>query len=55
VFDLHPAKLLLHEDIKAGVHAEMKPSHFQGTRPEYEEFDRDIFWQRMYQEEHYQK
>jgi hypothetical protein len=50
VFDLHPAKLLLHEDIKAGVHAEMVPSQFQGTRPEYEEFDCDIFRQWIYQE-----
>jgi hypothetical protein len=55
VFDLHPAKLLLREDIKAGAHAEMVPSQFQGTRAEYEEFDRDIFRQRIYQEERYQK
>jgi hypothetical protein len=55
VFDLHPAKLLLREDIKAGAHAEMVPSQFQGTRLEYEEFDRDIFRQRIYQEERYQK
>jgi membrane protein involved in colicin uptake len=45
----------LREDIKAGAHAEMVPSQFQGTRAEYEEFDRDIFRQRIYQEERYQK
>jgi hypothetical protein len=55
VFDLHPAKLLLRQDVKAGVHAQMVPSQFQGTRAEYEEFDRDIFRQRIYQEERYQK
>jgi hypothetical protein len=55
VFDLHPAKLLLREDIKAGAHAEMVPSQFQGTRAEHEEFDRDIFRHRMHQEERYQK
>ena len=55
VFDLDPAKLLLRKDIAAGVHAEMTPSQFQGTRAEYQEFDRDIFRQRIYQEERYQK
>ncbi len=55
VFDLHPAKLLLREDIKAGAHVGIVPSEFQGTRDEYEEFDRDIFRQRIYQEERYQK
>jgi hypothetical protein len=55
VFDLHAAKLLLREDIKAGAHVEMLPSQFRGTRTEYEEFDRDIFRQRIYQEERYQK
>ena len=33
----------------------MVPSQFQQTRPEHEEFDHDIFWQRIYQEERYQK
>ena len=55
VFDLHPAKLLLREDIKAGAHVGIVPSEFQGTRDEYEEFDLDIFRQRIYQEERYQK
>jgi hypothetical protein len=47
--------ILENEDIKAGAHAEMVPSQFQGTRAEYEEFDRDIFRHRIYQEERYQK
>jgi hypothetical protein len=54
-FDLHPAKLLLRKDVKAGAHAEMAPSQFQGTRAECQEFDRDIFRQRIYQEERHQK
>ncbi len=33
----------------------MLPSHFQGTRTEYQEFDGDIFRQRIYQEVRYQK
>ena len=45
----------MREDIKAGAHTEMVPSQFQQTRPEHEEFDHDIFWQRIYQEERYQK
>jgi hypothetical protein len=55
VFDLHEAKALLRADVKAGKHSSMVPSHFQGTRTEYEEFDGDIFRQRIYQEERYQK
>jgi hypothetical protein len=55
VFDLHEAKQLLREDVKAKKHAHMVPSDFQTTRPEYEEFERDIFRQRIYQEERYQK
>lgn len=33
----------------------MEPRHFQLTRPEYQEFDADIFRQRIYQEVRYQK
>jgi hypothetical protein len=55
VFDLHPAKQLLREDVKAGAHVGMAPKQFQETRAEYREFDRDIFRQRIYQEERYQK
>ena len=55
VFDLHPAKKLLREDVKAGAHVGMAPKQFQETRAEYQEFDRDIFRQQSYQEERYQK
>ena len=55
VFDLHAAKDLLRADVKAGKQAPLVPSEFQGTRTEYEEFDADIFRQRIYQEERYQK
>jgi hypothetical protein len=55
MFDLHEAKQLLCEDIKAAKHAHMVPSDFQTTRPEYEEIERDVFWQQTYQEERYQK
>jgi hypothetical protein len=55
VFDLHEAKKLLRADVKAGNQVPMVPSEFQGTRTEYEEFDADIFRQRIYQEERYQK
>jgi hypothetical protein len=55
VFDLHPAKKLLREDIIAGAHVGMVPTKFQATRVEYQKFDGDIFRQRIYQEERYQK
>jgi hypothetical protein len=42
VLNLHEAKALLRADVKAGKHASMVPSHFQGRRTEYEEFDGDI-------------
>jgi hypothetical protein len=35
VFDLHPAKLLLGEDVKSGENKQITPSDFQATRPEY--------------------
>ena len=55
VFDLHPAKQLLREDVKAGTHVGMAPKQFQETRAEYQEFGRNIFRQRIYLEERYQK
>jgi hypothetical protein len=56
---LHPRQLKNHRgelvfDLHA-AHVEMLPSQFQGTRTEYQEFDLDIFRQRIYQEERYQK
>jgi hypothetical protein len=35
VFDLHPAKLLLREDVISGEHERMTPGDFQATKPEY--------------------
>jgi hypothetical protein len=35
VFDLHPAKRLLRDDVERGEHERMTPSDLQATRPEY--------------------
>ena len=50
VFDLHPAKLLLRQDVKNGVHLRLKPSELQRTRPAYRDFKPAIFKHRIYQE-----
>jgi hypothetical protein len=50
VFDLHPAKLLLREDVESGLHDQMTPSDFQATRPEYMLFKPNKFKERIYQE-----
>jgi hypothetical protein len=50
VFDLHPAKLLLREDVKSGENERMTPSDFQATRPEYMLFKPAKFKERIYQE-----
>ena len=50
VFDLHPAKLLLRADVKAGKHLRMTPRELQLTNVSYEMFEPDIFRQRIYQE-----
>jgi hypothetical protein len=50
VFDLHPAKLLLREDVESGENERMTPSDFQGTRPEYMLFKPNKFKERIYQE-----
>jgi hypothetical protein len=50
VFDLHPAKLLLREDVESGEHERMTPSDFQATRPEYMLFKLNKFKERIYQE-----
>ena len=43
IFDLHPAKLLLRDDVLANKHKEMKPVQLQRSRPEYMHFDKDYF------------
>jgi hypothetical protein len=50
VFDLHPAKLLLREDVKRGENEQMTRSDFQATRPGYMLFKPDKFKERIYQE-----
>jgi len=50
VFDLHPAKLLLRQDVQANKHKVMKPKELQRTRAEYLEFDGRKFKERIYQE-----
>jgi hypothetical protein len=50
VFDLHPAKLLLREDVESREHEPMTPSDFQATRPEYMLFKPNKFKERIYQE-----
>lgn len=51
VFDMHPAKSLLREDIKKGLHKNTTPFAFQQTRDEYQLFKTNIFRKRIYQEE----
>ena len=55
VFDLHPAKNLLREDIKRGRHVGKTPTELRSTRDEYRDFQLNIFKQRIYQEIRYQK
>jgi hypothetical protein len=50
VFDLHPAKLLLREDVESGEYERMTPSDFQATRPEYMLFKPKKIEERIYQE-----
>jgi hypothetical protein len=50
VFDLHPAKLLLRADVKAGKHLTMTPRELQLTNVSYKMFEPNIFRQRIYQE-----
>lgn len=50
VFDLHPARDLLREDVAAKKHIGIEPRHLWKTRPEYQEFDLATFRNRIYQE-----
>ena len=50
VFDLHPAKLLLRADVKAGKHLKMAPRQLQLTNESYQMFELSIFRQHIYQE-----
>lgn len=55
IFRMSPAQSLLEDDIKNKRHRGMKPSAFRATRPEFTEWELDIFRQRIYQEERRQK
>ena len=50
VFDVHPAKEKLREDVENKVHKPLSPSEFRLTRPEYQCFTLDVFRDRIYQE-----
>ena len=50
VYDLHPAKVLLREDVENGRHLGIAPKDFWLTRPEYQEFELKSFRHRIYQE-----
>jgi hypothetical protein len=47
---MHPAKLLLRQDVKDEKHATMTPSELKSTRQEYKQFELVIFKRRIYQE-----
>ena len=55
VFDLHPAKALLREDIKNNRHIGIEPQQLQLTRTEHQAFNSNIFGQRIHQEIRFQK
>jgi hypothetical protein len=56
VFDLHPTKLELHEDVKSpGTHKGLTPADLQARRPNYRYFDKTKFKECIYQEEKLQK
>ena len=50
VFDLHPAKITLREDVKEGKHENKTPAEFQMTREIYQQFDKKFFKHRLTQE-----
>lgn len=55
IFRMSSAQTLLEDDIKNKRHRGLKPSAFRATRPEYTEWELNIFRQRIYQEERRQK
>ena len=50
VFDLHPAKLLLRQDIEEKKHIGKTPRELWNARIEYQQFKPSIFTHRIYQE-----
>jgi len=49
VFDLHPAKDLLRQDVADKKHILLTPQQLWRTRKEYQDFTKPIFRQRIYQ------
>ena len=50
MFDLHPAKRLLGDDLRNQRHIGLTPKAFRLTRAENQDFDLEVFRQRIYQE-----
>lgn len=50
VFDMSPAKSLLRHDIKAGLGARQTPEEIRVSRPEYLQFEKEIFHNHVRQE-----
>ena len=55
VFDVHPAKLLLRQDVEAGVHLKMDHFQLRQTRLEYKDFSPPTIYKRILQEERRKK
>ena len=55
VFDMHPAKELLRDDVKNKRYANMSIKAFRLTRDEYKVFTIEVFRRRFYQAIRYQK
>ena len=54
-FCFHPSQQLLREDVQEGKHKEMTTSNLRLTHHEYQEFSKQKFKERVYQEVQYQK
>ncbi len=50
VFDMHAAKVLLKQDVEAGVHLKLSPTELRASRPEYLAFNKVKFKEHIYQE-----
>ena len=55
IFDRHPAKYLLRQDIKDGAYPRLSPTELWTSRDEFKLFDLDVFKGRIYQEIHRNK
>ena len=55
LYDVHPAKPLLQDDVQMKKHKAMTPTDLQASRTEYGAFSLKVFRQHIYQEVHRQK